>query len=398
MRIVGIVSEYNPFHLGHKYHVEMSRELAGADAVVCVMSGDFVQRGEPAAFSKHARAKAAVRCGVDLVIELPLPWALSSAEGFSRGAVALLDSLGVVTHLSFGSECGDLQALDLAARALLRPEMDEMILAKLCGGQSYAAARQAALETVLGEDAKIIETPNNILAVEYLKAVTSLGAGLEPVTVLRQGAGHDEALGVGVKSASDLRSRLARGDNISRFVPEACAQVLAEEARFGRSFVSVSALETAMLSRLRMLGEGYYAKLPGAGEGLYSRLCAAAWAQPTVEAVLAEAKSKRYAMSRLRRMLMCAALGVTEEMQRGLPPYARILALNGKGREVLRQAGECARLPIITKPAAVRGLSRGCIGLFELGSMAHDFYVLGYGNASQRGGGEDWRASPFVEA
>ena len=165
--VIGIAAEYNPFHKGHMYQMMRSREMLGDAALVCVMSGSFVQRGAPAAFGKHARAEAAVRCGADLVLELPLPWALSSAEGFARGCVGLLGALGVVTHMSFGAECGDIAPLREIAQTLLRPELDVRIGEELRAGISYAAARQRALEAFLGaETAALIAAPNNILAVE----------------------------------------------------------------------------------------------------------------------------------------------------------------------------------------------------------------------------------------
>ena len=173
MAIIGIIAEYNPFHTGHEYHIARRRELLGADStVICVMSGDFVQRGEAALYSKFARAEAACRCGADLVIELPLPWALSSAEGFARGAVGLLGALGA-THLSFGSECGDVQRLERIAENLIDPAVNAEISRELNenANNSYASARQTVLARRLGDEAKLIEQPNNILAVEYLKAI-----------------------------------------------------------------------------------------------------------------------------------------------------------------------------------------------------------------------------------
>ena len=168
MAIIGIVAEYNPFHTGHEYHIARSRELLGADStVICVMSGDFVQRGEAALYSKFARAEAACRCGADLVIELPLPWALSSAEGFARGSLGLLGALGA-THISFGSECGDVARLEKIAECLIDPMTNAEISRELYenANSSYASARQSVLERRLGDEAKLIEQPNNILAVE----------------------------------------------------------------------------------------------------------------------------------------------------------------------------------------------------------------------------------------
>lgn len=422
MAIVGIVAEFNPFHSGHLYHIERSRALAQADGVVCVMSGDFVQRGDSAVFSKQVRAEAAARSGADLVLELPLPWALSSAEGFARGAVGLLGSLGIVTHLSFGSECGNLNALRDVAEALLSPGADAAIRRALDSGVSYAQARQTAVEELAGEEAKLLETPNNILAVEYLKALISQELPIRPLTVKRLGPAHDgapacaappdapdmdavgEAPGAGgetasgrnFRSASALRDMLAAGEDISPYVPEYANLVLQDAMRRGLGPVTAECLETALLSRLRLLGEDIYAHVPGAAEGLENRLCRAAWSEPTVSAVLEAAKTKRYAMSRLRRMLFCAALGVTEGLSDGLPPYARVLAVNERGREILREMYGRATVPIVVKPAAIRELGERCADIFTLGALAHDFYALGYPALAARRGGEDWRLSPVL--
>ena len=309
--VIGIVAEYNPFHNGHARLIEQTRARLGADCpVVCVMSGDFVQRGSPAVYAKFARAEAAARCGADLVLELPLPWALSSAEGFARGAVGLLGSLGVVTHLSFGSECGELEPLQRVAEALLDPLLGEDLRAELQAGIPFAAARQQAVARRVGALAELLQAPNNILAVEYLKAIFDQRLDLHPLTILRTGAQHDRPAEGNVRSASELRTRIGAGENVSAFLPRAAAEISAREKTLGRGPVLPEALESAILSRLRMLPQTAYNALPGASEGLGNGLYRAAHEEPTLDGVLAAAKSKRYALSRIRRMTMCAALGV----------------------------------------------------------------------------------------
>lgn len=397
MKTVGIVGEYNPFHKGHKLHVEESLRKIGSDAaILCVMSGDFVQRGEPAVFSKFARAEAALRCGVSLVLELPLPWCLSSAEGFCRGAVGLLGSTGVVDCLSFGSEAGELEPLNALAIALLDPAMDAKIQAELERGDSYAAARQRALEKEVGALAKHLEKPNNILAVEYLKALYDLRLPIEPLTVKRAGAGHDQKGFGELRSASELRAYLGAGRELKGFVPAAALEVYEAERRLGRGPVTVQRLETALLSRLRMQDPALFREIPDASEGLENRLIAAAREEPTWDAVIAAAKTKRYALSRLRRMALCAALGIRRGMSDGLPPYARVLAADGRGLGLLRRMAERSKVPIVTKPSAVRELDPAVRRLFELGAAAHDLYVLGFPDAEERRGGADWRATPRI--
>lgn len=398
MNVAGIVAEYNPFHNGHAYHIEQTRAALGDDtAVVCVMTGDFVQRGEAAVYSKYARAEAAVLCGADLVFELPVPWSVSSAEGFARGAVGLLSALGVVTHLSFGSECGEIKPMETLALALLDPATDGAIRAELTDGASYAAARQRALAKSVGELSAILDTPNNILGVEYIKAICNLHSDLKVLTIPRTGAPHDGAGEEGaLPSGAGVRAALEAGRDIGDAVPEAALAVYERERRLGRGPVFMSTLEPMLLSRLRMLPDAAYAALPDAAEGLDNRLCAAVREQATWDAVLSAAKSKRYALARLRRMAMCACLGVTAGMNEGTPPYARLLAADETGRGLLRELSNRTRIPVVTKPAAVRQLSRDALGVYNMGVSAHDLYVLGYAAREERRGGADWRAGPAL--
>lgn len=399
MSVIGIVGEYNPFHNGHKYHIDETKLLLGENSpVVCAMSGDFIQRGEAAIYSKFARAEAAVKSGVDLVIELPLPWALSSAEGFARGAVGLLGSLGVVTHLSFGSECGETEPLEKLAELLLDPRTDALIRSEMLGDEtaSYAVARQRAAAKSVGELASQLETPNNILAVEYIKALYDQSLDMKPVTVLRFGSGHDSASSSGPHSAAEIRTRLSRGMDISDCVPDEVLNICRREEKLGRGPVLMENLETAIISRLRMLSDADFAKIPDAGEGLYKRLANAARDECSIDAILAAAKSKRYALSRIRRMLLCAALGVDAQMAQGRVPYARVLAANERGCELLKEINAKSRVPVITKPASVKTLDADCRDIFKICSDARDLYVLGYTAKAERRGGTDWRNSPYM--
>lgn len=399
MSVIGIVGEYNPFHYGHKHHIAETKRLLGEDCpVVCAMSGDFIQRGEAAVYSKFARAEAAVRSGVDLVLELPPAWALSSAEGFARGAVGLLGSIGVVTHLSFGSECGEVEPLETLAEILLDPLIGADIRRELEAqeGIPFAAARQRAVAKRAGELSGQLETPNNILAVEYIKAVYEQGLSIKPVTVQRFGSGHDKISESGHKSAAEIRRALANGADISASVPGSTYEIYRREDKLGRGPVLMENLESAMISRLRMLPNSAFAALPDAGEGLNNRLARAAREESGLDAVIAAAKSKRYALSRIRRMVMCAVLGISADMSRETPPYARVLAANARGCALLREMDGKARIPVITKPAAVKELGAECREMFDRSSSAHDLYVLGYSAKEERRGGADWRTSPKI--
>ena len=396
--VLGVVCEYNPFHSGHLYHLRESRKTAGEEAVlVCVMSGDYVQRGEAAVFSKYVRAEAAVACGADLVAELPLPWCLSSAEGFARGAVGLLGALGA-ERLCFGSESGETGPLTELARLVLEPDFLAVVKRRISADPSlsFAAARQLEAETRLGEKAKRLSDPNDILAVEYGKAIQTLGLSMQPLAVKRIGSGHDRADGEGPLSASALRDRLYAGETLGNEIPDAAAAVFRREREAGRALLIRNALELPMLARLRLLDEEAFLDLPDAADGLGRRLYRAVREEPGLDAILDAVKTKRYALSRIRRLCLCACLGVKAGMADGVPPYARVLAADGKGRALLRERAGSASIPILTKPAAVRELSADCEALFTLGAQAHDFYVLGCPSREERRPGGDWRASPVM--
>lgn len=397
MSIIGIVAEYNPFHLGHEYHIAQTRALAGEESsIVCAMSGDFVQRGEAALYSKFARAEAACRCGADLVLELPVQWSLSSAEGFARGAAALLAAAGADT-ISFGSEAGETAPLEALAEILLSPEIVNRTKEILSqdANLSYASARQRAVAERAGESAKLLETPNNILAVEYIKAIYSLNLNMKPMTIRREGSAHDAVGGETIKSAAELRRMLARGEEAQSYMPQEAERVFAQERRCGRE-LDYERMELALLSRLRMLTEADFAAIPDAANGAGARLFAAVRREQSLNAVVAAAKTKRYALSRIRRMCMCAALGIRAAQTAGTPPYIRVLAANERGRAQLRTLSDSAALPIITKPASVKALSTECQTVFASGAYAHDLYTLAYRVKGERSCGDDWRKGPKI--
>lgn len=397
MNIAGIVCEYNPFHSGHLHQLAETRRALGADTLtVCVMSGDFVQRGEAAVFSKFARAEAACRAGASLVLELPLPWCLSSAEGFAEGAVSLLAAVGC-THLSFGSESGDVETLQTLAREILAPDTQREITAQLQHSPelSYAMARERVLTEKLGECGSLLSQPNNILAVEYLKAIYKKTYPITPVTVKRIGSGHDKAGEQGPKSASELRGLMETGADISEYIPEAALPVYRRERAAGR-VQNKAVLETALLSRLRMLDRAVYESLPDGGDGAGARLWKAVREESTLEDIAQSARTKRYPLARMRRMLLCAALGVSAEYTKTLPPYARVLAADSAGCAYLREIDGKSAVPVLTKPAAVRRLDGSAAKVFALGASAHDVYTLQNVTNSDRKCGQDWRNRPAI--
>jgi len=308
-----------------------------------------------------------------------------------------LASLGV-SHLSFGSEAGETEALVSVAECLTDPSLTEEIksLMNRDGSLSYATARQMAVHNRIGAVSSVLESPNNILGIEYIKAIYNLGLDMLPLTVQRFGSAHDKPGNSGPKSASELRKLIIQEKNIREHIPKVAFELFDGEKECGRIQTNKANMELAMLSRLRMLGEEDFESLPDASDGLGNRIYKAVNEEATIDGIYAAAKTKRYALSRIRRICMCACLGVKAGMNEGLPPYARVLAANKKGRELLRKLDGQSRVPIISKPAAVRQLSSECTSVFALGASAHDFYTLGYKSVAERKCGIDWKTSPKI--
>lgn len=325
MEIVGIICEYNPLHLGHAGQIRRIRQTLGRDtAVVCLMSGSFVQRGAPAVYPKSVRAAAALQAGADLVLELPVTYALSSAEGFAMGGVEILSRL--CTRLCFGAECGSEDALMSLAHGLLSPGFPSVLRTFLDQGLSFPAARQQALHA-LGLDAGLLSSPNNILGVEYCKAILKLGCAMSPLVIHRPGDYHAQTADPCAPSATALRRMVVQGQSIRSYVPTDLFQ--------NAPVHTLAAGERAILARLRTMSEEEFSALPYGGEGLWRKLMHESRRQPDLESILTAVKSKRYTRTRLDRMVMCAFLGIDQQTMSAPAPYARILGFDRRGRELL---------------------------------------------------------------
>ena len=396
MAAAGIITEYNPLHMGHVHLMAEARRLLGPETgILCVMSGNYVQRGDFAAAGKHARAAAAVRSGADLVLELPVPWALSSAEGFAAGAVEILKATGAVSHLVFGSEGGDAAPLVRCAEALCSGAFPEALRKELKKGDSFPAARQRALEALLSkEDAAALSRPNDTLGVEYCKALR--GSGIQPVAVLRRGAAHDGAdVGDGIASASAIRALLRQGEEEAAL--GLCAPAMAEAYRMereaGRAPASLERCERAFLARLRFLEEADWAALELGNEGLYRRFFRSSRSAASLSELLETVKTKRYPLARLRRMVFRAYLGLPPAPPEG-PAYLRVLAANERGTALLAGMRKTAALPVLTKPAAVRRLGPGARCLFDLEARADRLYALACPDPAAVP--DAWRTGPVI--
>lgn len=370
MKIVGIVAEYNPFHAGHRYHIEETRRRLGEEcAVVAAMSGNFVQRGECAISDKWTRARMALEGGADLVLELPTVWAASSAEHFAFGAVSILKAAGA-NVLSFGSETGDSESLKRVA-AVLNSEKFQISLRKhLNEGLPFAVCRQKAVEELIGaEAAACLSNPNDNLGVEYLKAALRLDFHADIIAVPRVGAGHDGGDHPEYPSASFVRQ-----------------QILSGEIRLDNP-AGLKFNERGILTILRSVKGERLTQLPDSGEGLDRRLYEAIRKADTLEEVYDLAKTKRYAHARIRRMVLWAVLGLKECDRPAQVPYLRVLGANEKGRAVLKAIPE--EVTVITKPSHGKGLP-----LMELEACCTDFYAMCREEITPCGA--EWSTSPII--
>lgn len=379
MKTAAVVAEYNPFHSGHKYQLQKTR-AAGASHIVAVMSGNFVQRGEAAIYDKYLRASAAVKCGADLVVELPLPWATGTAQTFARGAVGLAKALGNVDMLSFGCENSDLPALERLADTLYSEEYENVISSLLPQNKTFASIRQSAVESLCGADvAKLLEKPNNILAVEYIAAAKNTGCNFEFNAVSRVGDGYNESVysGNGFASATAVRETIRSNSFNPSLVPEEVRDLYTQD------FSDFSRLDTAVLSKLRTLPVEDIARAPDISEGLENRIYSAIREAVSVEDLLERIKTKRYTAARIRRIVLSLFLDVRAEDSLGTPPYIRILACNEKGKEILN----CTKpdLPVVGRASQLKSLDGRAGEIFALECGADDVYALSFAPARECG-------------
>ncbi len=396
MQVLGIIAEYNPFHSGHSHHIKQTKHAIGCDsAVLCVMSGNWVQRGSAAITDKWQRSAAALRGGADLILELPTPWAISSAEGFSRGALSILHATGLVDHLSFGSEGGTLAELRSAAACLDSEPYRKALRKELDLGLSFPLARQRAAEAALGGAAEALRHPNNNLGIEYLRALRYLESGMSVLTVQREGSAHDSAIASGAHaSASYLRNQLLAGMAPSELFPylseESALHLLPEE------FSSLEYASRAVFARLRTLSAEDFLAFPGCGEGLHHRLARAALETETLEELYQAVKSKRYTHSRIRRLVLSAFLNIRREELPEFPPYLRVLGMNERGKALLARMKQSAQLPILTKPSHIHRLGQGARALFQLEARCTALYALCRKDFGRGCGKNEWTQNPVM--
>lgn len=352
VKTAAVICEYNPFHNGHKHQLDTARSITGCDGIVALMSGNYVQRGDFSVYPKQFRARAALSCGADLILENPAMFTLRSAEGYAYSAVYTLNSLGCIDYLVFGAESDDLTTLkNIAALLVDEPHNYRSALKnELSQGVSYAAARCKAIGRTLGETAEvIIKQPNNLLAVEYLKALIRLNSSIEPVLIRRRGAGHHSEKASGeTASASFIRSQLMSGTEISEYVPNSASEIYSGIHPFNPKNADSAILSSLCLCSVKELSE-----TSDISEGLENKIKSELLTCTSLDELILSVKSKRYAYSRIKRSLLCAFLRISSADSATLPAYIKILDFNNNGRQILNNAKRTSLLPLAKNASAV---------------------------------------------
>lgn len=358
LNITGIVVEYNPMHNGHLHHLDLCRKSTKPDGIVAVMSGNFVQRGTPALLDKWTRTRHALENGVDLVLELPALYSLSSAEFFASGAVGILDSLGVVSSLCFGSEYTGIDKMLEISRLLVEEpqEYRDSLKIHLDSGVDFPSARSLALKSSLKGSEGFLEASNSILGIEYCKSLLRLKSGIRPVAVQRSGSTYsDTSLSREFSSATSIREHLRNSREIDELrpqVPENVLLTLKELKLRGRSFTESSEMLTCLRYRC-FTGRDAIKSLPDVSEGIENRIFRAAESAASFEQLIDSVKTKRYTYSRISRIMTQFFAGFdrfdTAAMRKEAPQYIRVLGFSNKGAEILREAKGRASVPVIMK-------------------------------------------------
>lgn len=394
--VLGIVAEYNPFHNGHLYHLQKTKEITGAKYTVCIMSGNFVQRGNTSIVDKWKKAQMALLNGVDLVIELPTIYSVASAENFASGAIRLMENLKVVDTISFGTETEDFAALNNIATILTEEPKEYVNLLKegLSQGVSFPKAREQALIKYIDDNVRyknILNNSNNILAVEYLKALKGCKSKITPVAIKREKVYYNEERIVDdFASATAIRQMILEKDfhSLSKVVPRDCYDILSKEYEVGNVIFDIQRFEKEIFYVLRRMSVEQIAKLPDVSEGLENTIKSAANFCNNVRDFIQMVKTKRYTQTRIQRILLFALLGITKkdvQSAKRVVPYARVLGFNEKGRLLLSGiAQNNPKMEVITslKKFEDSNTNKTYKRMLDIDIFATDIYTLGYKNGS----------------
>lgn len=381
MKICAVVAEYNPLHLGHIKHIDYIKRSLGAENLIVIMSGNFTQRGEPAILNKFKRAKAAVMAGADVVIELPSVFATAGAEVFAKGAIKILDGLNIIDGLCFGAESGEKEDFISLAAALSdeSKEFKKVLKDYLEQGYSLAKSRFLAVKDVKREDfdEDLILKPNNILGIEYTKALINLNSGIGIYPMKREEGHGDVTLKKGVTSALSIRQAIKSG-NLKKTKKSLPKYSYADLKSFPHDF------DKMILSALYRADEEYLAALPDCTEGLEHRIKALLKDNYTVESLVKKVSTKRYTESRIRRIFVANLLGITKNFQDEClkePLYAKVLAVNSSKKDLISLMDEKSSIPVVTRKSQAAELKKTAEKCYAIDSLACDIYDLATGES-----------------
>lgn len=391
-KVLGIIAEYNPFHNGHLFHLNESKKLTGSSYTVAIMSGNFAQRGNTSIIDKWSKAKSAIECGVDLVVELPVLYSTSSAENFAEGAIKILDSLKVVDYLSFGAETADINLLNNIATVLNEEpkEYKSLLSEELKKGLSYPKARENALMIYLNDIKKysnVLSSPNNILGIEYIKALKKYNSIIQPIAMPRHESGHNDLNYHGnIASSTAIRNITKNNgfDILRKLMPEPSYTNLIKNIKVGHVVPDLSVFEKEIIFNLRKISIYDISQLPDVSEGLEFAIKNAANSCNSLVELLNIIKSKRYTQTRIQRILLYSLLGITKKdiaISKKTQPYVRVLGFNEKGKYLISEVAKAnPKLNIITsvKKFTDKNLNRNLKSMLEKDIWATDVYTIGY--------------------
>lgn len=382
MKTVAIIAEYNPFHTGHEYQIKKIREEFGEDTrIIAIMSGNYVQRGDVAIMDKSKRAEAAVRCGVNLVLEIPFPYSSSSAEFFAKSGVTIVNGLGVVDYLSFGSECGNVDTLvSVASNMLKREYSDALADSSDIRELGYPEKCERIYREIFGSDIPdSFFAPNNTLALEYIKALLNTDSNVKPHTIKRNGASFSEESITDSEhqSATAIRNMFSADfDSALKFIPKNAIEVMSEEYNKELFPTDYERLSSAIISHFRLNPPHDNTDVHDANGGLYNRLYSASLKANTISSLTLLAGTKKYTNARIRRAIWYSFFGVTSSIVKELPHYTQVLALDSIGKEILKEVKKISDFQILTKPSDSSKLSQKAKIEKELADKADSVFHL----------------------
>lgn len=399
MNVWAIICELNPLHYGHKHLIDTCRKN-GATHVVAILSSNFTQRGEPAILTKSARTQCALSSGFDMIIEIPVVWSMSTAEKYALAGVGIAEALGCVDVLAFGSECGSIKKLEYACNAVLSPEFCNIVKIYLSQGITFAKARELAVKELFGDDiSDILCSPNNILAIEYIKALKMIKSKIEPFTVKRIGSFHDSMnISGSTASSSYIRKCIKNGDfSFNKYIPPSTYKIIKYEIYKNHAPSLIENIERAILFKFRTITVNDLINVPDVSEGIENRILKSSRNVNSFDELLNKIKTKRYTLSRIRRIVLCAFLGIDRSLHSFKVQYIRVLGVNYRGIEILSKLKSCCNLPIITSYSQISKIISAGNSIFINECKISDIYGLTFKNVIPCGMEQSYKIIAYKE-